>query len=172
MAKDFLNKHDGKGMTVAQLKEILGPPDYEHDSWMYNLSLSGAPPPGPQTGAVFLEHPQLCVYFKEGVVEKPAVCHGLVGPDEEMKDELQFDPHLWKVSKPPDRLKMVGSLINSNTLTGRNKDEVRQKLGGPDDQSERHEIEYDLGIRMIDSVTLTFVLDAEGKVTDGQIIEH
>jgi hypothetical protein len=172
MADDFLKKYNTIGMTVAQLKEILGPPDYEHDSWMYNLSTSGAPPPGPQTQTVFVKHPRLCVHFKEGAVEKLTVCNGLAVHDEEVKDDMQFDPNLWKVSSPADRLKMVESLISSDTLTGRNKGEVKQRLGEPDDQSERHEIEYDLGIRMIDTVTLTFVLDAEGKVTHAQKIEH
>ena len=41
-----------------------------------------------------------------------------------------------------------------------------------DDRSERHEIEYDLGFRMIDPVTLTFALDASGEVTDAKVIEH
>jgi hypothetical protein len=172
MADDFLKKHNTIGMTVAQLKEILGPLDYEHDSWMYNLSLNGAPPAGPQTGSVFLKHPQLCVHFKEGVVDGVTVCNGLGEGYNQMKDDIQFHSDLWKASNPPDRLKMVESLINSNPLKGRSKEEVRQRLGDPDGQSKSHEIEYDLGIRMIDTVTLTFVLGDDGKVTDAQKIEH
>lgn len=172
MADDFLKKYDTKGMTLDQLKEILGPPDYEHDSWMYNLSLNGPPPPGPQPGAVFLKHPQLCIHFKEGVVEKITVCHGLSETDGQMKAEKQFDPRLWRISHPPERLKLVEDLINSSMLIGHNKAEVSRRLGEPDAKSDSHEIEYDLGVRMIDMVTLTFVLGDDGKVTDAEKIEH
>jgi hypothetical protein len=172
MADDFLKKYNTIGMTVEQLKELLGPPDDEHDSWMYNLSLNGAPPDGPQTEDVFLKHPQLCVRFKGGVADGLGVCHGLAELDYQMKDDVQFHPDLWKASNPADRLKMVKSLISSSLVRGWNKEEVRERLGAPDGQSDRHEIEYELGVRMIDTVTLTFVLSDDGKVTNAQKVEH
>ena len=167
MTKDFLKKYDTKGITVAQIKELLGDPDYEHDTWSYNLSLKGAPPPGPQTIKVFLEYPQLYVSFREGRVDSLSETYGL-----QLKDEIKFDVKLWQAGKPPERLKMITNLKENDILRGRNKDEVQQLLGSPDGQSERHEIEYDLGTRMIDTVTLTFTLNTDGTVSDAQVIEH
>jgi hypothetical protein len=172
MAKDFLKKHDTKGMTIDRLKELLGSPDSEHDSWQYNLSTNGVPPRGPQTEAVFLMHPQLCVHFKEGVVNEVASCHGLGLADDRKTITARFDANLWRLSGPPERLNMVANLIKSEILKGRDKDEVKQILGNPDAQSETREIEYSLVFRMVDIVTLTFIIGEDGRISDARIIEH
>jgi len=167
MAKDFLKKYNTKGMALAQIKELLGEHDYENDSWTYHLSVKGAPPSGPQNMQVFSEHPQLHVHFREGKVESFSMTQG-VQPNK----EVSFDSELWKASTAQERLRMAASLIGSGILKGRNKEAAQQLLGPPDGQSEKREVEYDLGIRMIDVVTLTFTINNDGAVSDAQIIEH
>ena len=172
MAEDFLKKYNSTGMSLEQVKELLGEPDYEHDSWRYNLSPNGPPPSGAQTEAVFLQHPQLCIHFKEGIVNEVDTCHGLGEEDDKRKNTAEFNADLWKKSRPQERLNMLASLLNSGILKGRGKEKVKQVLGNPDAQDEERIIEYDLGFRMLDMVTLTFTLGEGGKVLDAKIIEH
>ncbi len=167
MAPKFLKTYDTKGLNVEQLKELLGEADYERDVWIYNLSTKGQPPRGPHTSDVFLDFPQLYVHFREGRVEHVAVTDRL-----ELRDEVKFEPELWKSSSPPNRLKMTASLIGSKVLERLLKAEVKQLLGAPDAESEEHQIEYDLGLRMVDTVTLTFTLDQDRRITRAEIIEH
>lgn len=64
-------------MTLDQVRGLLGDSDYEDDTWAYNLSLNGAPPPGPQTIRLLLNYPQLYVHFREGLLDKVSATHGL-----------------------------------------------------------------------------------------------
>ena len=167
MADDFVRKVDTMGMTVDELKRLLGNPDFEQDFWSYNLSVEGAAPAGPQNIDVFLDHPQLYVQFREGRVETLSVTDGL-----DLSTDLTFSAPVWRQSKPADRLRMTASLMSDEVLKGLSKQEVEQMMGVPDSKSESHEVEYDLGYRMIDLVTLTFTLDAAGEVVSAKVVEH
>jgi hypothetical protein len=166
MAKSFLNKHTTKGMTLDQLKELLGEPDFENDIWSFNLSANSAPPRGPHPINVFLEYPQLYVHFKEGKVCEVSVTYQL-----ELPDDLSFDPTRWKSSEPKERLKMAASLIASGLLKGLTKTDARGLLASPDSESENRVISYDLGFRRVDMVTLDFTLDKDGRVLEARIHE-
>jgi hypothetical protein len=167
MADDFLKKVDTVGMTVDELKRPLGNPDHELDSWSYGLRGKVVLPAGSQNLDAVLQHPQLYVQFRDGKVESLSITDDL-----DLGDELTFNPTLWKESKASDRLRMTASLMSSETLKGLSKEEVEQLIGGPDGKDENHEIEYDLGYRMMAMVTLTFTLDAAEEVIDAKVIEH
>jgi len=167
MAEDFLARHETKGTTLSELRELLGEPDSGPYAWMYDLSVNGAPPSGHQPTQVYFERPQLYVYFEGLFVRDVRVILSA-----ELKDNLKFDPDLWKASRPADRLRMVPSLLTGNLLKGRSKYDVRQVLGNPDRERETDEIQYSLGERFIDLVTLSFTRDSDGRISDAQIIEH
>jgi hypothetical protein len=167
MAENFLKKQDTRGMTLDQLKELLGEPDYGLYVWMYNLGVNGPPPPERQGTQVYYQHPQLYVYF-EGLRVRDVRVLLVDG----LKEDLKFDSDAWKSSRPTDRLRMAQNLISSETLKSHDKDEVRQTLGDPDEERKYQQVEYALGYRMIDLVTLTFDFDADGKISDARIIEH
>jgi hypothetical protein len=167
MAPDFLKRYQTKGMSVSELKVMLGDPDREYDIRSYDLSASGPPPRGTQNVTVFRKHPQLYVHFKEGRVDRLDFTFGLPLPR-----GPKFESQLWKVSKPSDRLKMCADLIDSKVLEGVNEHQLTQLLGPPNGKGEKHEIEYDLGFRGIDMVTLTFTLDDNGRVSQAEILEH
>jgi hypothetical protein len=166
MAKDFLEKYKASEMTLEQIRSLLGEPENEHDTWEYNLSSKGAPPRGPQTIKALSEFPQLYVHFKDGLVVDTSVTLGLL-----LTDGKKFDSAIWKVS-PGDRSTMVLDLTNSNLLVGLAKTDVQMLLGSADREGERHELEYHLGYRMLDLVTLTFTVGPDGRILAAQIIEH
>ena len=167
IARDFLNKYTTKGMSLSQLKELLGEPDYEIDVWTFNLSANGAPPSGPHQIKFFLDYPQLFVHFREGKVHEVSVTYQL-----DLPNDLRFEAPGWKTNEPIVRLRMAANLIASGVLKGLTKRESRELLGTPDRESERRLISYDLGLRMVDVVTLYFTLDNDGRVVDARIYEH
>jgi hypothetical protein len=167
MADDFLKKYETKEMTVTQIKELLGEPDFGSDVWRYDLNLDGSPIIGPQGNKSDLPNQYFWVMFRGLYVDELSVTNR-----QDLKDGLEFDSSLWKASKPQSKVKMVASLMSGEILKGRSKGEVRQILGDPNKESDKREIEYNLGLRIIDYVTLTFTLDAEKKVSEAKIFEH
>lgn len=166
MAESFLSKYRTKGMTLDQLKELLGNPDYETDIWTYHLSTNGAPPPGPHPIKLFLQYPQLYAHFKEGKVDELSVTYQLNLPD-----DLSFDAGRWKSNEPSVRLNMAASLIASGMMIGLRKLDAREILGAPDSESKKRVVSYDLGLR-IDVTTLDFTLDEDGRVLEAEIHDH
>jgi hypothetical protein len=166
MAKSFLSKYTTKGMTLDQLNELLGDPAYETDVWTYNLSTNGPPPPGTHPVKLFLQYPQLYAHFKEGKLDKLSVTYQL-----DLLDDISFDAGRWKSNERSVRLKMAASLVASGVLIGRTKTDARRVLGDPDSESAKRVISYDLGFRMVDMVTLDFILDKDGRVLEARIHE-
>lgn len=167
MANDFLEKYDTRGMTLDELRALLGEPDFGPHAWMYNLSLDGPPPPGRQETSVYYRHPQLYVYFEGLRVHDVRVILA-----DDLREGLTFDSEVWKTSDAPVRRKMSASLIRSGILKSSNKYDVRRILGNPDKEREEEQFEYSLGYRIIDLVTLSFTFDANGKVSEAKIFEH
>jgi hypothetical protein len=166
MAKSFLSQYTTKGMTLDQLKELLGDPDFETDIWTYHLSTNGAPPPGPQSINLFLQYPQLYAHFKEDKVDELSVTYQL-----NLSDDLSFDAGRWKSNEPNVRLKMAANLIASRIMIGLRKPDAKLILGTPDSESKKRVVSYDLGLRMVDMVTLDFTLDEGGRVLEARIHE-
>ncbi|MEX2285122.1 MAG: hypothetical protein WEE89_21730 [Gemmatimonadota bacterium] len=166
MATDFLRTHDVIGMSEAELKQLLGEPTNESDSWTYDLSENGPPPAGPQPSQVFMKHPQLYVFFKQGRVSIASPTYML-----ELRDDVVFDPRFW-APRTPARLAMVYDLLNRRLLISLDKPQVLRLLGPPDQKTEARTLSYDLGMRMLDGVTLTFTMDSVNRVTRGRILEH
>ena len=167
MAEDFLKKYQTRGMSVDQIKELLGEPDFGSESWRYNLNLDGSATSQQQVDRTNIPNQYFWIVFQGLHVEQLGITNR-----QDMKDGLEFDSILWKAGQARERVKMVASLVESGIMKGRSKGEVREILGKPDAESEKREIEYNLGVRMIDYETLTFTLDDEGKVSEARIIEH
>lgn len=164
MAEDFLRQHNVVGMGEAELTQLLGEPNSERDSWEYNLTENGPPPSGPQPSQVFLKHPQLYVFFRKGRVHSVSTTYKL-----ELRDEVVFDPRFW-APQTSARLGMTYDLINRRILLSLDKQQVEKLLGPPDQKADVRRLDYDLGMHMVDPVTLSFTLDENDRVTQGAIL--
>ena len=166
MATDFLRRHNVVGLPESELTRLLGEPNAEQDSWEYNLTENGPPPGGPQPSQVFLKHPQLYVFFRKGRVHSVSTTYKL-----ELRDEVVFDPRFW-APQTSARLGMTYDLINRRILLSLDKPQVRQLLGPPDQKADARRLDYDLGTRVVEPVTLSFTLDDKNRVTQGRILEN
>ena len=166
MAPYFLRQHIVAGLPESELTRLLGEPNTEHDSWEYNLTENGPPPGGPQPSQVFLKHPQLYVFFRKGRVHSVSTTYKL-----ELRDEVVFDPRFW-APQTSARLGMTYDLINRRLLLSIEKQQVQQLLGPPDQKSAVRRLDYDLGTRVVEPVTLSFTMDDRNRVTHGRILEN
>ena len=167
LARGFLRSHRVKGMSVSDIVKLLGVPDSEQDAFEYNLSSNGPPPAGPQPMYVFIDHPQLYVCFKLGIVEDLRLPYNFTP-----RGNRRFEQNEWATANPAYRQAMVADLISSNRLAKQSKAAVQSILGKPDAYSSEHTISYDLGYGLIDPVTLTFTLDSSETVRSAAIYEH
>src|ERR1043165_2073708 len=126
MADNFLKKYETKGLTVDQVKELLGEPDFGPDVWRYDLNADGSPVSQPRDNVVETANQYLWVQFQGLGVEE-----GRVTNSAEVRDGVEFDSDLGKAVKSGERVRRVGSLIQNGILQTRRKDEVRQILGEP-----------------------------------------
>ncbi len=167
LAEAFLRRYDVRTLTLKQVKGLLGMPDSEQDVWRYHLSARGAPPGGPQPMQVFQDYPQLWLFFEEGAVRDATLSYGL-----DLKRQKPFSGHAWRRAAPSQRGAMAADLIGRKVLTGKRKQAVLTTLGKPDGANPERVISYDLGWSMVDPVTLDLTVNAQDRVTGGQVLFH
>ena len=160
MADDFLQTITTTGMSLDELLTYLGEPDYPQSTVVYYLDSDVPPLTTPIE--IFSQRPVLLIFLQDGVVTSTR------HPESAAGGRKPFDASLWKVAPSSDRMAMCLSLLNDVTLVGMSVDDVEALLGTPDEQ----EINYDLGVRMIDAVTLTFIVDRNRNIICAQTIEH
>lgn len=167
MAKEFLKEYRTRDLLVDEIKVLLGDPDYEDDNWCYGIGASESDSSEISSTSRVPRDLELCVSFRNGTV-------GDVGTTYTTKlaDDAKFDSTQWKDSKPSGRIKMARNLIESELLLNKTKDEARQILGEAERKSDKFEIGYDLGLRVIDHVYLVFVVGPDRKILDAKIEEH
>jgi hypothetical protein len=162
MAQDLLKKNEVRGLSLNELKELLGEPDYEDDNWCYGI----AGDDGTLANRVPLDL-EVCVSFKEGLASDVGTTYSV-----KLSEDRVFDPTRWRLSKPSDKRAMTRSLIDSEILINKSKKEVQELLGEPGRKSSNLKIGYDLGARFIDHTYLVFVVDSDRKIIDAKIEEH
>lgn len=167
MAEDFLKKYDLKGQPFADVKELLGEPDIEDDTWHYALDLKDS-----DWVTSDNRNPQdykdlaLLIHFKSGTVSYLMLNYTFRPPE-----DLRFDSGQWRTGNPSLRMRMAVKLILSEVLKGKKKQEVEQALGRPEQRSENIEFRYNLGLRIMDIVYLVFVVGPDQKVLEAKIAE-
>ena len=160
MADDFLRSFNTTGMHLDDLRTTLGEPDYPLTSVIYYLDNDVPPPATPLE--IWGARPVLRVILQEGVVADVS------WPDNASGGRQPFDAAQWKTAPPTARLAMCTSLLNDVTLNGMPADEVETLLGRADEQ----EVNYDLGVRMVTPLTLTFIIDRNLNILCAQTIER
>jgi hypothetical protein len=167
MAKEFLKEYRTKALLVDDVKALLGDPDYEDDNWCYGIGASDSDSSEISSTRRVPRDLELCVSFKNGTVGDVGTTYTI-----KLTDDAKFNSTQWKASKPSGRIKMARNLIESELLLNKTKDEVRQILGEAERKSDKFEIGYDLGLRVIDHVYLVFVVGPDRKILDAKIEEH
>jgi hypothetical protein len=158
MADDFLRSVRTEGMTLDELKPLLGEPDYSQNTLVYHLS--GTIPPLVQAHEILSYHrPVLFVFFTKGVVTYSRCQNG------DINATKPFDAAQWQNATPSQRSQMCGNLPD---LKGMAQTEVTAMLGAADEK----EVNYYLGYRGIDTQTLTFILNRDGKIILSENIAH
>lgn len=160
MADDFLRSFNTTGIHLDELKLMLGEPDYPLTSVIYYLDSEVTAPTTPLE--IWSARPVMRVFLHEGVVTNVGL------PDSAAGLRQPFDAVKWKTSPPSERLTMCTSLLNDVTLNGMPADEVETLLGRADEQ----EVNYDLGVRMVTPLTLTFIIDRNLNIICAQTIER
>ena len=160
MADNFLQTVNTTGMSLDELVTYLGEPDYPQNTVVYYLDSDVPPLTTPPE--IWSQRPVLLIFLQDGVVTNTRHPEGAAG------GRKPFDASLWRVAPSADRMAMCLSLLNDITLQGMSIDDVESLLGRPDEQ----EVNYNLGVRMIDYVTLSFILDRDRNVVCAQTIEH
>jgi hypothetical protein len=157
MADDFLKTIQTEGMTLDDLKSLLGEPDYSHSHLVYYLNENVSPLT--QGQSIYLNRPVLLISLTG---DRVTYARTLAPTETRGK---AFDARQWKTAPYSERLRMHNSMPVLQEMTV---DEVIEVLGKADEK----EVNYNLGLRNIDVVTLTFILNREGKTICAEKIEH
>jgi hypothetical protein len=160
MADNFLQTVYTTGMSLDELTTFLGTPDYPQSSVIYYLDSEVPPLSDPLE--IWSQRPVLRIFLQEGVVTNTT------RPESAAGGSQPFDATRWKTSPPSERLAMCNSLLRDVTVNGMAADEVELLLGRADEQ----EVSYDLGVRLVKAVTLTFIIDRDRKIICAQTIEQ
>jgi hypothetical protein len=160
MADNFLQTVNTTGLNLDELVTYLGEPDYPQNTVVYYLDSDVPPLTTPVE--IWSQRPVLLIFLQDGVVTNTRHPEGAAG------GRKPFDASLWRVAPSADRMAMCLSLLNDITLHGMSVDDVEALLGRPDEQ----EVNYDLGVRLVDTMTLTFIIDRDRNVVCAQTIER
>jgi hypothetical protein len=158
MADDFLQSVETKGMTIDELKSLLGEPDYAQKTLVYYLDDKVSPLTQAHDLSSYYR-PVLLVFFTKGVVTYTRCQTG------DTNAEKPFEAAQWQTATPAQRSQMCGNMLD---LKGMTEAEVIEILGEADET----EANYYLGYRGLDTQTLTFILNRDGKTICAENIEH
>jgi hypothetical protein len=158
MADDFLRSVQTEGLTLDELKSFLGEPDYSQSTLVYYLNDTISPLS--QAHDLFnFNRPVLFIPFNKGVVTSTRCQTG------DTNAAKPFEAAQWQTARPTQRSQMCGNMPD---LKGMTEAEVIAMLGKADET----EVNYYLGYRGLDTQTLTFILNREGKTICAENIEH
>lgn len=158
MADDFLQSVQTKGMTLDELKSLLGEPDYSQSTLVYYLNDTVSPLS--QAHELLSDNrPVSLIFFTKGVVTYTRCQTG------DTNAAKPFEAAQWQTATPAQRSQMCGNMPD---LKGMVEAEVIEILGKADET----EVNYYLGYRGLDTQTLTFILNRDGKTGCAENIEH